>query len=248
MVSTQKVTSPNVPTRRSITFILPDKTHDDSDKENSPQHTATSTETENSGLQVYRNIDRNVYCKNQSECLLCGKKIHSQKEFLARHYEHCHPDHEVFNARPSPEMADKLRLQTEKFIVNDQGKMVGKCCFCEVIKIFRKQGWRDHILGHTGEKVFSCSQCSSEVNYRNQHDSKIIRSKSKCTGTLYELCAANSSDGSYFGFMCNDCNFVQMKLERMIKHLTNEHGIDSPTETQHYQKVKLLPSMEILSL
>ncbi|XP_055326727.1 zinc finger protein 699-like [Sitodiplosis mosellana] len=218
-ISTQAATSSNLPNGKSVTFILPNG----EDDEDETQHC--------------RNTNPDVHYKNQSTCVLCGVEDPS----LAYHYTTCHPKYEVYVARPSPQMADKLRSQVEQFAINENGKMVGLCYFCGDTKTMDRFGWRAHILKHTGEKIFSCERCAMEVNYRKQHDSKIVN-KNKCDGELIDICEANSSDGSYVGFICIECNYVQMRFDRIIKHLTNQHDYDSPVEDQHYQKCTLLPS------
>lgn len=220
--STVDTSSSNSPKRKSVTFILSNDVHQDNDEPVS-----------------IRNTNPDIYYKNQSACVLCGAKdCH-----LINHYMRCHPEHEVFIARPSPQMADKLRSQAEQFTENENDKVCGICYFCEEIRSHKKATWRQHILTHTGEKVFACNSCGSEVNFRKQHDCNIRRYINQCNENLVEICEVNSSDGSYVGFMCNDCNYVQIRLKRMINHLTNEHGYDSPTEHLHYEKYTFLPSM-----
>lgn len=226
---TQGMTSSSTSKRKSATFILP----------NDSQHDNTKYSENEDRVQCYRNTDPNVHYKNQSECLLCGTKAIN----LTCHYVRCHPKQEVVIARPSPDMADKLRFQNERFTVNEKRQIVGICYFCDEIEALKKSSWRKHILNHTGEKRFTCTLCNSKVNYKKQHDSKILRNISKCEGILFDICEANSSDGSYVGFMCNDCNYIQIKLDRMIQHLTKGHDYDLPTENHHYQKLKLLPSI-----
>ena len=199
---------------KSVTFILPEKENVEDETPHCP------------------NTDPNVHYGNQSTCLLCGVKDPS----LAYHYSTFHSQSEVYVSRPSPQMAAKLRSQVEKFTVSKDGKIVALCYFCGDFKTLNKLSWRQHILKHTGEKNFSCDRCATEVNYKKQHDDD------KCDGKLFDICESNSSDGSYVGFICIECNYVQIKFDRMVKHLRNQHGHDLLTKNQHYQRCTLLPS------
>lgn len=211
LVSTQDANRTN---GKSVTFIVPVK-------ENVEDETS-----------LCPNTDLNVHYGNQSTCLLCGVADPS----LAYHYSTCHPNAEVYVSRPSPQMAIKLRQQVAEFTASKDGKIVGLCYFCGDSKILNKLSWRQHILKHTGEKIFSCNRCAKEVNYKKQHDD------GKCSGKLYDICEYNSLDGSYVGFICSECNYVQIRFDRMIKHLGNQHGHDVLYEDQHYQRCTLLPS------
>lgn len=133
---------PNSNPRKTVTFSLPNV----EDIGENEYH-----------CQDYRNNDPNIYWLNQSKCLLCMYNANVGKITLANHYLSNHQKHEFFIARPSPQMADKLRLQTEKFTLNEKGKMVGLCYFCEEIKDMNKALWKDHILRHTGEKNYACT-------------------------------------------------------------------------------------------
>lgn len=212
-------TSPSPTKRRSVSFIS-------LNGEDGGHHAVSVS---------IRNTNRDIHYKSQSTCVLCSVEDCN----LAYHYTKFHPKREVFISRPSPEMADKLRSQIGQFTLQRNNNVAGLCYFCEEIQILEKAAWRQHIVKHTGEKIFSCNGCGNEVNYKKQHS--LI--KNMCNGELIDIYEANSSDGSYVGFMCNDCNYVQIKLERMIKHLTNEHGYDSPAEHQHYGKFKLFPNI-----
>lgn len=50
-----------------------------------------------------------------------------------------------------------------------------------------------------------------------------------------------NSNGPLVGFMCRDCNYLQVKHTRMIKHLKNEHGYIKPMENHHYRSYTLVP-------
>lgn len=78
------------------------------------------------------NTDEKMHAKNnlyRKLCVLCNAKV---KMFLVPHYAKQHPEHEVFISRPSPEMADKLRLQKFRSQITNN-KISGFCYFCEEV-------------------------------------------------------------------------------------------------------------------
>lgn len=176
------------PRGKSVTFILPNK----EDVVDKAPHCP--------------NTNPNVHFNNQTKCLLCGVEDTS----LVSHYLTCHSTSEVYVSRPSPQMAGKLRSQTDKFTFIGNGKIVGPCFFCGDTKTMNKFDWRHHILSHTGEKNFSCNLCTMDVNYKNQHNRASDNGEFKCDGKLVDICECNSLDGSYVGFICIECNFVQV--------------------------------------
>lgn len=156
-----------------------------------------------------RNIDPEHHLKNPtypSVCELCG----NDNLCMPNHYMQKHRNHEMLVARPSPSMAERLRLKNDEFKMSD-GKIIdGLCYFCEEKLQMSRSKWVPHILMHTGEILYVC----------------------------------NSSDRSIVGFLCNECNFLQLEQKRVIDHLENDHGFECPTEKCHYEKVTLVPCVE----
>lgn len=63
---------------------------------------------------------------------------------------------------------------------------------------------------------------------------------SGCSGDIVRIYNENTSDASVIGFMCNECNYLQISRERIVKHLEIEHGFLGPSEINHYRKLKLI--------
>lgn len=179
-----------------------------------------------------KNTDHSMHPKNdlyRSLCVLCDKN----DRHLVLHYVREHSNREVFIARPSPLMANRLRLQIETFEINGN-KIEGWCFFCEEMKKKTRHDWAMHLLTHTGESLFECHDC----DFRSK---AMVGHERNCSTNLANIYEANSSNGSLMAFMCNDCNYVQINLERMVKHMQNEHGHKGAVEHRQFQKVMLIP-------
>lgn len=133
-------------------------------------------------------------------------------------------------------MAARLRAQSEQFEM-DMGKIEGFCLFCEKTKKMPKHHWTAHLLQHTGELMFFCDGCNMKLEHKNGHK--------KCGRHALNVFIKNSTDASLIGYMCKDCNYVQIHLSAIEKHLTNEHGFESVHESQ-YEKLTLIPDMSPL--
>lgn len=188
-------------------------------------------ENEDNLAGMYRkNIDRNIHVKNvasRSWCELC-KKPHT---FLVVHYVRWHPDHEVPISRPSPKMAHQLRQQSHQF-TQIKGKISGICLFCEEVKSMPKSKWAQHLIIHTGEKYYSCLACDTSFKNRCDHPNT-------CDGKLVNIYMANS-ECNIDGFMCKDCNYLQLNRSNMVKHLQYEHGFKGPEVKLHYEQLTLI--------
>ncbi|XP_055306030.1 uncharacterized protein LOC129570452 [Sitodiplosis mosellana] len=161
-------------------------------------------------ISYIRNTDPERHCKNPSyqceRCELCGKN----DPCMPNHYMRKHRKHEVLVARPSPQMAARLRLQSDEFKMFDRNNISGFCYFCEDTQTMPRSSWVLHILTHTGEVLYVC----------------------------------DSADRSIVGFLCKECNFLQLEGKRVIDHLKKEHGFECPTEKCHYEKLTLVPSVK----
>lgn len=180
-----------------------------------------------------KNTNRKMHAKNELYRTLC-QLCNLNERYLVNHYVNQHPDSEVFISRPSPKMAKQLRLQKEQFDIA-RGKISGFCYFCEDTKCMYKHKWGVHILSHTGEKekMFHCKKCFSESKRKIDHKG--------CDDEPINIFDTNSCDGSLAGFMCTECNYMQIKRERMVKHLRKQHQYTEITEGIQYENVVLVP-------
>lgn len=187
---------------------------------------------------VKKNTNKQIHLKSdlyRSLCIFCDR----YEKNLVTHYVNAHPDREVPIARPSPIMAHRLRMQLEPFEEHNH-MITGFCYFCDEIKSTRKYGWQYHLLNHTGEFLFHCSECDGNFKAKNQHDN--------CSGEPINIFDANKlrNDDSLYAFMCKECNYTQIKRERMIKHITAEHGYSDAANW--YEQLCLVPDLAPVNL
>lgn len=175
------------------------------------------------------NTDSSIHWGNtvhRERCRLCSSK---QKN-LVKHYSEEHPDNENYISRPSPSLANRMRRETSSNLNRSMtGDWTGICGFCEK-KLTSKRGWFDHFRLHTGEKMYSCDDCNVEFNAKKDH----AHCKNDSVKNIYD----KFSNGSSKGFICDDCNFIQISEDRLKKHLRNEHNATSIG--QKYQQVDLI--------
>lgn len=194
---------------------------------------------ENTTLIFGKNTDRQMYANNplyRKLCIYCDK--HFPKNLL-QHYVKDHSEHEVPIARPSPEMANRLRLQHESF-EHVNGKIQADCLFCEEIKTMPRWGWQSHLLTHSGEKMFDCKQCHLDLKTRSEHNNM------DCKNSVVNV-FQTKADGALVCFMCNDCNYFQFSRDRLLNHLRNEHGYEQPLEPNHLKELILVKGFKTSS-
>lgn len=218
---------------------------------------------EDEGPTVTKNTDQNAHIASNlwsKLCKYCDKKICS-----LMHYANEHADHEVPIARPPPNCATVIRKKAHfnKFSFQMKSKVIaGECPICGKQKSSTKFDWAKHILIHTGncgsfraencfypidlklmsaihfvagEKKFMCMDCNTKMDNVYQHSNS-------CPGKPVNASLSNSKD-SIVGFMCNDCNYLQMNQENVVKHMKNEHGYMCPELGANYGKFDLIPSV-----
>lgn len=95
----------------------------------------------NGTLLIGKNNKRYVYGANPlyKTCIYCPKKFTGN---IVAHYVKAHPEHEVPVSRLSPQMAMRLRSQTETFKKDAAKKIAGLCYFCEERKCCCKYDWQ----------------------------------------------------------------------------------------------------------
>lgn len=159
-----------------------------------------------------KNTNRNVYHMNPQyrfKCMLCE----NFQTNLIDHLKKTHPEMEVYIARPSPEMAEKIRNRSEYFTYTQStAQIFGICFFCQQPRRMAPNDWKDHLLYHTGE---------SRSALHGSADDKM------------ELTA----------FMCNECNYTQMDRNRLRKHLLYEHGKSKEEIDDNINKIVLIPNL-----
>lgn len=156
---------------------------------------------------------------------------------MVSHYKKFHKESEVFLSRLSPTMAESIKHQQKRKtyftpkIPFDHIK--SKCYFCNDVKGFDYIYWEQHLSTHTGEYLFYCAECNEETSNAGNHvHAQSTKRKEKPHNFMNDL----------IGYICLDCNFIQIKRENMIKHLRKEHEFEKEILSSKYQAVILLPS------
>ncbi|RZC36731.1 Trypan PARP domain containing protein [Asbolus verrucosus] len=170
--------------------------------------------------------DKNYFCsktgRSKKACKLCcfnGRGI-------AHHYRQEHPEYEVLSSRLRPTKAkeaieESIRLkldESEDCPLAPQQKYAFKCRFCDTVMNTRPSSFFDHISSHTGEYRHLCMLCSFGssmrkclgFHYKNVH------------GTLRER-KVYSVKSNVYGYICLECNFVQIKKKSVEDHVNIYH-------------------------
>lgn len=148
-----------------------------------------------------KNTHHEMYPTNtlyKTWCLLCNSK---KNLFLVAHYTTNHPEYEIPIARPSPDMAIRIRDESKLQFTKSNNKITGMCVFCETTKNIPKSEWAKHLLTHTGEKMFYCAQCDTCLKMKTHH--------ADCSGVPVNIFAMNDSNEINYpltGFMCKGNN------------------------------------------
>ncbi|XP_065339557.1 B-cell lymphoma 6 protein homolog [Cloeon dipterum] len=167
------------------------------------------------------------YCvtnEDKTKCLICK---HSYK-FITKHYKEKHPTSEVLISRFSP-----TDLQQALLEVDIQPPMEGnyRCRLCPT-QLECLSTFKDHVSFHTGEYNYCCSECNftfPEKKNFQAHWAKLHSVKHGSTPSPIELEVFPQPKSANFipGYVCPVCNWLQLKKERVEKHVENVHGIDA---------------------
>lgn len=182
-----------------------------------------------------KNTDKDMYFGNKKtqHCVVCDKIY---KRHIVHHYKMKHADIENFASRLSNEMAILARngnQRVERHLKRSLKYIKTICFFCEQEKDFSTYYWSNHIRSHTGEYANQCLNCEQFVCYR-----------SHCGSTTANLDEIDVKIDDLNGFICLECNFMQIDEKNLQKHIINEHGIYLDLN-EHYEKILILPSWTI---
>lgn len=158
-----------------------------------------------------RNDDKRIYYANEKyrheKCVLCGV---SNRHSMVSHYVTKHPKDEVFISRLSPAFAKHATSTPLKPAFNEKMEISATCYFCESEKNLRPSSWAAHILTHTGERDYYCDEHGP------------VSLNHKCTGKK-KVFEYDFVDDLLSGFMCKECNYVQVQEKNLIKHIKTTH-------------------------
>ncbi|KAK5638594.1 hypothetical protein RI129_012889 [Pyrocoelia pectoralis] len=171
----------------------------------------------------------------KSDCKLCPFK----GKFIVQHYRTVHPQNEVLISRISPENAqnavDESNENNYKDIEpvdiyeakNRKKRFTYQCRFCQAVyKNEFAETFFDHITSHTGEYRFHCSSCpfkTSNVKALRSHRYSSHQSNSEYTSTKPPSYPAPPNFSMVFGYICEQCNFIQLDRSLIESHVKNNH-------------------------
>uniref|UniRef100_A0A1Q3FVZ5 C2H2-type domain-containing protein n=1 Tax=Culex tarsalis TaxID=7177 RepID=A0A1Q3FVZ5_CULTA len=176
---------------------------------------------------IVYNDKKTVHCNSNysSNCALCS----FNGSAIVDHYVYDHKTYEVFVSRVSPKMADIIRSDlfvTNGTLVNvgdsNEEKIRFKCYFCLAPKELGRVEWTDHLSAHTGEYRYRCTSCPV-MSRTEELGSKFFHEKSCLKPTLAIYNNIEFEDNHLYGFICDACNFIQIRRVNMERHLKREH-------------------------
>ncbi|XP_058827439.1 uncharacterized protein LOC131687373 [Topomyia yanbarensis] len=174
---------------------------------------------------VYNDKKQVHYNSNySSNCALCS----FNGSAIVDHYVYEHKQYEVFVSRVSPKMADIIR--TDPFLTNglllnegtDDVKIRFKCFFCLSTQELSRADWTAHLTSHTGEYRYRCTSCPV-MSQTEELASNFFHEKTCLKPSLVLYNNIEFQDNHMYGFMCNVCNYIQIRRVNMERHLKREH-------------------------
>ncbi|XP_055535324.1 uncharacterized protein LOC129724436 isoform X2 [Wyeomyia smithii] len=174
---------------------------------------------------IYNDKKQVHYNSNySSNCALCS----FNGSAIVDHYVYDHKQYEVFVSRVSPKMADIIRAEpflTNGILVNESSNektIRFKCFFCLTIHEMTQTKWIEHLASHTGEYRYRCTSCP--VMSQNQELPNTFFHEKTCLKPVLALYnVIEFQDNHIYGYMCEQCNYIQIRRVNMERHLKREH-------------------------
>lgn len=190
---------------------------------------------------VLCNDNPDMYASNEKykkRCVVCGERACNRlnRATTVPHYVRNHA--EVYVSRISPQLLIGYEEKAPSTTSTQQGCHRIFCLFCESDYVFNKSRWIRHMTTHTGEYLFKCTECentySSDVNHKFSACSK-QKTQSLITVNFFQL-----EENALFAYLCKCCNYMQLSMENIHKHIQLQHQIDETQLNEHCTKYKLL--------
>lgn len=184
-------------------------------------------------LKELHNITYYYQPAMKMRCKLCTHKNFN----LAAHYVSLHNDYEVLISRFDPETTQRAidesiawNLNAEEpyeMLINNKRKHFSfSCRFCSLNyhKEFT-ENFYNHLTSHTGEFRNRCDHCSyASSNLKNLKLHVTHKHRTKAPET--EPPPLNYK--YVFGYLCTECNYVQLHKENTEKHVKSFHSETNP--------------------
>jgi len=167
--------------------------------------------------------------QDKYKCLLCiftGKNI-------VHHYKMNHPEREVLIARLKSVDAEAAIADVE----NDRMKSVETvgnickfhcrfCCFVtEGAADIAIEAFYEHCTTHTGEYRFHCNSCPYQAVAKASMRTHYYKMCRKHNDTFSESASEDDvpKEGDIYGYLCRECNYVQLKRSNVEVHVEFWH-------------------------
>ena len=202
--------------------------HKTGDMEEMEEETKPEKKTE----AVLKNTNITIHAKNPEytiQCCLCDFSFQKEDTThleMVQHFVLMHEDHEIFVSRLSPEDAKSIKESPMKITGSSiQGsKITFRCLLCPhpSEKCMQPTAWINHIGLHTGEYCFKCTQC--DIRVADWKDLKVAQHLTGCKQAFFETVIEKSFlDRHLTGYLCDECNYVQINEKNLKKHVEMEH-------------------------
>lgn len=192
-------------------------------------------------IKLIKNTNPMFHCKRKTnDCQLCDKK--SIRNIIV-HYVNEHDRQEVFNARMTPEMTERMRKCGGDVADSKQTskghEIIAFCPYCEEQKKYKAPSdWLEHITRHTGEFMKYCTICG--IKFAGK-----LTNSAECTHAPGILRKIQMTDLHLSVYVCNLCNFSQLRQKCVEKHLQKMHDINS-NASNHYQLIHIVKNIRKL--
>lgn len=159
---------------------------------------------------------------------------------MVHHFKTQHPNEEVFVSRISPKMVDFVAPQNEseriyiKYVGLREEYLITECIFCEKTQRFNANYWMLHMTNHLGEYSYMCEVCDNPCGYARH-----------CNIAARKIDTFDLRKEHLIAYRCNECNFVQRRIQNIRAHLANQHGLYAEGE-ENFQVFTLLPAFRSL--
>ncbi|XP_014479925.1 PREDICTED: uncharacterized protein LOC106747127 isoform X2 [Dinoponera quadriceps] len=200
---------------------------------------ATTTVVYNEVMkELYRRINKEQLIEyawspdqNRYECQLClfvGKNI-------VHHYKVNHSDAEVMIARFKPADAklaieDGLEDDAASASTTKKTKRIKyRCRFChfetEGAADMALEAFYEHCTTHTGEYRHHCKCCPYQAVAKSSLRTHYYKMCRKLHDTFYDCTIEDRipQENGVYGYLCRECNYVQLKRENVKAHLAFWH-------------------------
>lgn len=190
-------------------------------------------------IDIKHLIDYAWIGQDKYKCLLCfftGKNI-------VHHYKVSHPGKEVLISRLKSTDAQVAIMDTERNAISslsatETDQMCKFCCrFCcfvtEGAADVALEAFYEHCTTHTGEYRFHCNNCSYQAVAKasmRTHYYKICRRDKTFNESASEDIVPR--EGGIYGYLCCDCNYVQLKRQNVEAHIAFWHRQNTHTSVE----------------